>query len=291
VRIAVTAASGRLGHAVLRELAALGSPAQLVAVARSPDRVDLAGIEKRAADYGSVEAMTAALRGVDSVVMISAPAVAGSDRLALHRNVIESARRAGVRSLLYTSVVGKNTAAETLFAPFHRVNRDTEAALRDSGIPWVVARNGLYLELDLRHIVAAASGSGVYANPGGNGRAPYITIDELAYATARLAVSPRHCGRVYNLVGECLTQSELVALANQVFGLSVRYEPMTDDACIANFLRLMPERGETVARMLTGCFQCIRAGAFDVTSDYQAAAGRPAKTVREMMSDCRSALV
>jgi NAD(P)H dehydrogenase (quinone) len=291
VIIAVTAASGRLGHVVLRELAALRGPAELVAVARDPDRVDVAGIQKRTGDYASVEAMTAALRGVDSVVMISAPAVAGSDRLALHRNVIEAARRAGARSVLYTSVVGKETAADTKFAPFHAVNRDTESALRDSGLPWIIARNGLYLELDLRHIVNAASGSGVYANPGGNGRAPYITIKELAYATARLAANPGHTGRVYNLISECHTQAELVALANEVFGLSVRYGPMTDEACIAHFARLMPERGEAVARMLTGCFQCIRIGAFDVASDYAAAAGRPAKTVREMMSDCRSALV
>jgi hypothetical protein len=39
--------------------------------------------------------------------------------------------------------------------------------------------------------------------------------------------------------------------------------------------------------MLTGCFQCVRAGAFEVESDYLAAAGRPAKSVREMMEDCR----
>jgi hypothetical protein len=39
--------------------------------------------------------------------------------------------------------------------------------------------------------------------------------------------------------------------------------------------------------MLTGCFQCIRIGAFDVPSDYEAAAGRPVKSVRAMMEDCR----
>jgi NAD(P)H dehydrogenase (quinone) len=273
---------------VLRELGTLGGIGQLVAVARSPDRVAITGVEKRAGDYASIDAMTAALRGVDSVVMISAPAVEGTDRVTLHRNVIEAARRAKVRSLLYTSVIGTDAVADTLFRPFYQVNRQTEADLQASGLPWIVARNGLYLELDLQHILAAAKGTGVYANPGGPGRAPYMTIDELAFATARLAADSDRCGRVYNLVGECLTQAELVALANRVFGFSVRYETMTDEACIEKFLGLMPARGASVARMLTGCFQSMRVGAFEVGSDFAAAAGRPAKSVRQMMEDCRS---
>jgi NAD(P)H dehydrogenase (quinone) len=285
VRVAVTAASGRLGHATLRELLALAPPVEVVAVARSPDKVAIAGVEKRAGDYASVESMTAALRDIDSVVMISAPAVAGSDRVALHRNAIEAARRAGVRSLLYTSVIGSEAVAGTLFEPFQQVNRETEALVQACGIPWIIARNGLYLELDLKHIREAARTGGVYANPGGAGRAPYITIDEIAYACARLATSPGRCGRVYNIVGECLSQAELVALANEVFGLDVRYQTMSDDDCTGRFRKLMPERGEAVARMLTGCFQCIRIGAFDVPSDYEAAAGRPVKSVRAMMEN------
>ena len=116
----------------------------------------------------------------------------------------------------------------------------------------------------------------MYSNPGGEGRAAYITIDELATATARVALTPGdHQGQTYNLVSECLTQAELVAMANQVFGLNVRYQPISDEASSEKFRRLMPARGEAVARMLTGCFQCIRKGAFDVPSDYAAAAGRP----------------
>ena len=45
----------------------------------------------------------------------------------------------------------------------------------------------------------------------------------------------------------------------------------------------LPQRGDAVARMLTGCFQSIRAGAFDVPSNYLDAAGRPAKSVKRML--------
>jgi hypothetical protein len=42
--------------------------------------------------------------------------------------------------------------------------------------------------------------------------------------------------------------------------------------------------------MLTGCFECIAAGAFDVESDFEAAAGRPAKTTPEQMEEIKQSL-
>ncbi len=288
-QIAVSAASGRLGHAVLVALARDVGPSQLVAVARAPERVFVPGVAKRAGDYASVESMTRALDGIRALVMISAPVVDGTDRLALHRNVIEAARRAGTGTVIFTSVIGSDAAKQTLFAPSHDLNRQTEAALESSGLGWIIARNGLYMELDVAHIVRAGP-DGVYANPAGEGRAPYITIGEIAYALARLAAAPAaHRGRVYNIVGELATQRELVGLVNEVAGLAVRYEAISDEENIARFRRLMPERGEAVARMLTGCFQCMRIGAFEVFSDFETAAGRPAKSLREMMQDCLSA--
>lgn len=280
--IAITAASGRLGHAILRELARQGRSRDVVAVARDPGRVQVPGIEIRPGDYGSVAGMSAALAGVDTVVIISAPVAGGSERIPLHRNVIEAARQAGVRRALFTSVIGNGLEMDTLFGPTQQVNRQTEADLQASGLEWVIGRNGLYLELDLIQMRKAAE-TGVYSNPAGTGRCPYITIDEIAYAYARLAVDDEQAGQIYNITSENLTQAELLGLACEIFGLDVRYEVMGDDACIAKFRRLMPERGEAVAQMLTGCFQSIRAGAFDVPSHFREAAGRPARTVREML--------
>jgi NAD(P)H dehydrogenase (quinone) len=289
MKIAVTAASGRLGHAVLGQLVAQLGADDVLAVARSPDRVTVRGIEVRSGDYSDPDQMTAALAGVDSLVMISAPVVTGTDRIALHRNVIAAARAADVRKLLYTSVIGSDGAYDTLFAPMLRVNRQTETELAASGLDWVVARDALYLELDLMHIRKAQE-SGVYRNNAGTGRCGYLTIDELAYAIAKLATDDGANGRIFNLVGENLTQAELVGLACEVFDLEVRYETLTVAENIARFMAdpRIAARGEEVAKMLTGCFQCIARGAFDVPSDYAAAAGRPARSVREQLEEIRA---
>jgi NAD(P)H dehydrogenase (quinone) len=240
------------------------------------------GVEKRAGDYQSADSMRAALHGIDTVVMISAPVAAGGERVRLHRNVIAAARQSGVQRLLFTSVIGNGLEMDTMFGATQQVNRQTEADLRDSGLEWLIGRNGLYLELDLIQM-RKADETGIYTNPAGEGRCPYISITEIAYAYARLATDGGQAGEIYNISGEALSQAALLRLACEVFRLHARYEVISDEECMAKFRALMPERGEAVARMLTGCFQSIRAGAFDVPSHFREATGRPAKSVREMM--------
>jgi NAD(P)H dehydrogenase (quinone) len=288
MKVAVTAASGRLGHAILKVLSEEIGAANVVGIARSPEKIDLPAIEKRRGDYQSVDDFVSACDGIDTVIMISAPVTIGTDRVTMHRNVIEGAKRAGVRKMLYTSVIGNGKEKGTKFFATQKVNRQAEDDLQASGLEWAVARNALYIELDLSHIIRANE-TGVYKNNGGDGRCGYLTIDELASGIASLATADARMGRIYNLVGETNTQAELVAMANQVFGLNVKYEVISVAENIERFMadEKIAARGEDVARMLTGCFECIAAGAFDVESDFAAATGRPAKTTLQQMEEIR----
>ena len=287
MKFAVTAASGNLGHAILGHLVADVGAADVVAVARAPERVAVPGIEKRVGDYNSRDELEHAFSGIDVVVMISAP-VGDWDRIPMHRNVIDAARAAGVRKVLYTSVVGSGAEKDTWFWPTQQVNRQAEIDLEASGLDCIVARNGLYLEKDLAHIVHARH-IGVYRNIVGDGLAGYITIDELAYATAKLAADDTANGQIFDLVGDSLSQAQLVDLANQVYGMNVRYQTISDEENVAELMKdpKIEARGEHVARMLTGCFQAVRCGAFDVDSDFARAAGRSVKPTRQMIEELR----
>ena len=81
------------------------------------------------------------------------------DQMRAHRipglalTVIEGGAIAGVRKMLYTSVIGNGKEAGTLYEPVAAVNRQTEAHLQDSGLDWVIPRNGLYLDIDISHII------------------------------------------------------------------------------------------------------------------------------------------
>jgi len=288
--VAVTAASGRLGHAIIRHLLRDASVDGVVAVARTPGRVRFDGVDIRAGDYAEPDSLEAAFAGVDTLILISAPVVPGTDRAAMHRNAIRAAERAGVGRIVYTSIIGNGAEEDTRYGPTQRVNRDTEADLRASSLAWVVGRAGLYLDLDLGHLRKANETGGVYRNNGGSGRCGYVSIDELGFAFARLAPNAAVSGQVLNLIGETKSQAELVALANDVFDLDVRFESMTAEENVARFMAdpRVAARGEEVAQMLTGCFESIERGAFDVSSDFERATGRPCKSVRAMMEDIRA---
>jgi len=226
-------------------------------------------MNKLGQQYNWAELSTAERRAV-----LQRPAVAaGADTLA------------GVRKMLYTSVIGNGKEADTLYAPVAAINRQTEVHLQASGLEWVIPRNGLYLEFDVAHIVNADKDGGVFRNNGGEGRCGYITRNEIAFATARLALDETHNGKIYNLVGDCHTQAELVATVNEVYGTNVSYESISDEECYA---KLAPVRGELVANMLTGCYQCIRNGAYDVPSDFAAATGRPARSIKQQITDIKT---
>jgi NAD(P)H dehydrogenase (quinone) len=287
--IAITAASGRLGRRVMEVLLEEPAGHDIVAVVRNPAQFEFAGVEVRSGDYNSLEQMTAAFAGVDIVLMISAPVVTDMDRVTQHRNVINAALAAGVRKVVFTSVIGNGQEADTMFGETQQINRQAEEDLQVSGLEWINGRSGLYLDLDLMHIKRADSEDGVYRNNGGEGRCGYISIAELGYGFAKLCLSDTCNGQVINLVGSTYTQAELVGMANEVFGLNVRYEPITAAQNVARFMQdeKISARGEGVAKMLTGCFQCIEVGAYDVESHFLQAAGRELPSLKEEMESIR----
>jgi len=63
-------------------------------------------------------------------------------RVEQHRAVIEAAKAAGVELIAYTSLL----RADTSTLPIAGEHQATEELLRGSGIPWVLLRNGWYID-------------------------------------------------------------------------------------------------------------------------------------------------
>src|SRR3954464_8132502 len=101
--IAITGATGQLGRLVVEAAKARASASELVALVRSPEKAADLGIATREADYDRPDTLDGALRGIDTLLLISGPNVGA--RVAQHRNVIDAARRAGVGRIAYTSAL------------------------------------------------------------------------------------------------------------------------------------------------------------------------------------------
>lgn len=141
--IALTGATGQLGHYVLQDLLNTVPASQIVAIVRNPAKAQALsqqGVVVRQADYSDEAALTAALQGVDKLLLISSSEV--GQRAVQHRNVINAAKAAGVKFIAYTSLLHADTSPLGLAAE----HIETEQMLADSGIAYALLRNGWYTE-------------------------------------------------------------------------------------------------------------------------------------------------
>ena len=138
--IAVTGSTGRLGGRVARRLAESGVAQRLIVrdVGRAPE---LPAAEARQATYDDTDAVAAALRGADVVLMVSA--AENPDRVGQHRAFIDGAVRAGVGHLVYTSFVGADAGAVFTLGRDHF---RTEEYIRESGVAFTFLRDNLYAD-------------------------------------------------------------------------------------------------------------------------------------------------
>ena len=138
--IAVTGATGHLGRLVIAKLKEKVPASDIIALVRSPDKAADLGVSARQADYTRPETLDAALKGVDTLLLISSNEV--GQRAVQHRNVIAAARKAGVKRVIYTSLLRADTSPLSL-AEEHR---QTEADIKASGLDYTILRNGWYSE-------------------------------------------------------------------------------------------------------------------------------------------------
>ena len=267
MNVAITAASGQLGSEIVGATLALLPSANVIGLARTPENARHLGVEIRPGDYDQRGVLEESLQSVDAVLLVSGMD-APNKRIEQHRNVIDAARSAGVKRIVYTSVQGAEQ--DTAFSPIIQSNRQTEEDVRRSGLEWAIGRNGIYIEPDVEYVDNYVEAGGI-TNCAGDGRCGYTTRPELAYAYARLLTEEKHNGHTYNLHGDAITQYELAGYLNSGFGTDLTYTPMTVEEYLEN---RVAELGDFLGTVITGIYQGIRDGEADNPSHFFEAAGR-----------------
>jgi NAD(P)H dehydrogenase (quinone) len=263
-KILVTGATGRLGNAVLRSLVQKFPASDVVAMARDIEKAKplaALGIEVRRGDYTDYDSLVAAFEGVEKIYMVSA--VAFSDRLAQHKNVIVAAGRAGVRHVVYTSIQRINDE----LAPIEGVTQSdiaTERLLEKSGLTYTIVQHPLYAN-DLPLLIGANAAKEGFSSPTGKGRASFATFAELAEAGAALLTQTGYENRTCLLnAGQTWSFQEIADGLARLTGKPIDYQPISVQAFIA--AREADGWPTPVAKFLSGWGNAIDKGAFDQSS-------------------------
>ncbi|MCE9761391.1 SDR family oxidoreductase [Citrobacter portucalensis] len=275
--IAITGATGQLGQHVIESLLKTVPASQIAAIVRNPAKataLSQQGITVRQADYSDEAALTAALQGIDKLLLISSSEV--GQRAPQHRNVINAAKAAHVKFIAYTSLLHADTSPLGL-ADEHVA---TEKMLAESGIAYALLRNGWYTENYLASAPAALE-HGVFIGAAGEGKIASATRADYAAAAARVISEDGHSGKTYELAGDAgWTLSQLAAELAKQSGKKVVYQNLSeaDFAAALKSVGLPAGLADMLADSDTGA---SKGGLFDDSHTLSKLIGRPTTSLAD----------
>jgi NAD(P)H dehydrogenase (quinone) len=256
---------------VVQRLLETCRPEDIVAIVRDPGKAaDLAdaGVNVRKADYGDRPSLDAALAGVDKLLLVSSNEV--GKRFPQHKNVIDAAKAAGVKHVVYTSAP-KATTSALILAPEHKA---TEEYLAGSGLTFTVLRNNWYTE-NYAQSVRAAKQSGVLMAAAGSGRVASAPRSDYAAGAAAVLTGEGHEGKVYELSGDrAWGYDELAKAIADAAGCACAYKPVAPEEIRAAMIAAGLDEG--TAGFVAALDANIAAGHLaEATEDLKALIGRP----------------
>ena len=225
--IVITGATGQLGRLVIAALLKKVPANKLVAAVRDTEKArDIAalGVSVRYADYNQPNSWDTALQGAEKVLLISSSEI--GQRKQQHQTVIDAAKRAGVSLFAYTSILHADTSTLSLA----QEHKETEAAIFASGLPYVILRNGWYLENYIPGIAAAQSLGAVYG-AAEEGRISAASREDYANAAAEVLSSAQHGDKIYELAGDAaFTMAEYAAVISTLSGKAIPYVNLPEES-------------------------------------------------------------
>jgi uncharacterized protein YbjT (DUF2867 family) len=227
--ILVSGATGNVGGEVARALMNAGQAVR--GLVRDAGRDGLpAGIQPVVGDLDQPETVAGALEGVSAVFLL--PGFRDMPGL------LGKIRRAGVERVVLLS--GGSAGDADMGNAISRYMILSEAAVRESGLPWTILRPCAFMSNALRWVPQLRAGDVV--------RAPFAHVSDavidpfdIAAVAALALTSGAHAGQIYRLSGpESLRAADRVAILAAELGRDLRFEAQSNDDARAEMSATMP---------------------------------------------------
>lgn len=282
--ILVTGATGTIGRALVERLDRRDVAFRAASRNREHEH-EHAATNLVAMDFAEPASIAAAMRDVDVVFLNSSQ---HPDMVELQGNVVDAARRAGVRHIVKVSGGNAFTGPDKP-TWVGRAHAQVEAGIVESGMGWTFLRPRYFTQNLL--VLAARISGGTLPVPLTHQRLAPVDTRDIAEAAAVILTSPsKHDGRVYDLSGpESLTFDEIADRLSGVLGRKVTHVAPPLEAVVAGLADAgVPEwlRRNLAEGMTIFANDPSVAG---VSADIERITGRPAAPVDRFIVDHKAA--
>jgi NAD(P)H dehydrogenase (quinone) len=279
-KILVTGASGHLGSAVIETLLKQIPSNQISVITRKEEKqkeFEAKGFNSFLGSYDDVSSIENAMQGVDTVLLISSGDQ--GDRMEEHKNVVDSAKKMGVKSIAYTSrcLHDRSTLANKLMVEHFQ----TEDYIIASGLKYTFFRNILYMDAIPQFIGGnAALERGIFL-PAGDGKVAFALRSEMGEAMATVLLSGDCNNKIYNFTGDKVYSFYDIAEAlTELSVKEVKYTAVEE----STFTAMMKQRDlpEPVINKIVGFITDIKHNQeADIYSDLENILGRKPTALKE----------
>jgi uncharacterized protein YbjT (DUF2867 family) len=227
--ILVTGANGNVGGELVKQLAGADRPVR--ALVRGNSRSALpANVELVSGDLDQPESLAACLTGVRGVFLLEGFRDMPGVLAAMHQAHVEH-----VVLLSSRSVVGGSPSNAVV-----RMHLLSEAAVRESGVPWTILQPSGFMSNALRWLPQMQAGDVIRA-PFGD--VPVAAIDpaDIASVAAAALTTDGHASRSYVLSGpQALLPADQVAVLARVLDRDLRFDGLSNPEARAELSKSTP---------------------------------------------------
>ena len=267
MKILVTGATGHFGKAAIEFLLKKGTPATSIAALvrdeAKAENLNRLGIELRKGDYDDYASLVKAFTGVDNLLLVSSNDI--NNRSVQQANAVKAATEAGVKHILYTSFVRTDETDASPIAFVAKSHIHTEKLIHESGMPYTIFRNNLYMDFVPVFIGEKVLETGVYW-PAGSAPGAYVLREEMAEATANVLTGSGHENKTYNISNTSTWSFQQVAdTISNASGKTISYISPSQEK-YKDVLTKAGVPGHFIS-MFAGFAEAIRLGEFDSAAD------------------------
>lgn len=224
--ILVTGATGHFGKATIQYLLDKGvHPANIKALVRNESSArdfEEKGVGVAIGDYDDAASLIRAFEGVDRLMFVSASDI--EKRVSQHRNVVNAAKAAGVKHVVYTSFQRRDETESSPLWIVANSHLQTEKWLKESGLGYTILKNNLYMDFIPAFAGEQVLQTGVVYLPAGDGRVAAVLRSELAEATANILLSSELENKTYEFThSEAFTYHDVADAISSTTGKTISY--------------------------------------------------------------------